>query len=77
MTRAYVLLKVRPGKNKEVVTEVLQVKGVKQAHACWGIPDVFTYVEISDERALSQLILGEIQRIDGVLASETHIVAET
>jgi Lrp/AsnC ligand binding domain len=51
------------------------VGGVKQAHACWGQPDIFTFVEVADEKALSETVLTTIQGIQGVRATETHVVA--
>jgi len=47
---------------------------VKQAHACWGQPDVFAFVEVADEKALADTVLTTIQGIAGVRATETHVV---
>lgn len=76
MVSAYVLVSVEPGKNKEVVSALQDVRGLKQAHACWGQPDVFTFVEVDDEKALSETVLTTIHGIPGVRGTETHIVAE-
>jgi DNA-binding Lrp family transcriptional regulator len=75
MASAYVLVSVEPGKNQEVVAALRGVGGVKQAHACWGQPDIFTFVEVADEKALSEAVLTTIQGIPGVRATETHVVA--
>jgi DNA-binding Lrp family transcriptional regulator len=76
MVSAYVLVSVDPGKNQEVVSALRDVGGVKQAHACWGQPDIFTFVEVADEKALSETVLTTIQGIAGVRGTETHVVAE-
>ena len=75
MLSAYVLVSVEPGKNEEVVSALRDVGGVKQAHACWGQPDIFAFVEVADEKALSEMVLTTIQSIPGVRATETHVVA--
>jgi DNA-binding Lrp family transcriptional regulator len=74
MVSAYVLVSVEPGKNWEVLSSLRAVDGVKQAHACWGQPDIFAFVEVSDEKALADTVLATVQGIPGVRATETHIV---
>ena len=74
--RAYILINVRPGKVREVVDAVTQMDGVRHADACWGLPDVFAYVETSDDRKLNQLVMDKIQTLEGVERTETHIAVE-
>ena len=74
--RAYILINVRPGKVREVVTAVIKMDGVRHADACWGLPDVFAYVETSDDRKLNQLVMDKIQKLEGVERTETHIAVE-
>jgi len=72
--RAYVLINVRAGKVRDVVSAVSEIEGVRHADACWGLPDVFAYVEIPDEKSLNLLVVDKIQRLEGVDRTETHIV---
>ena len=72
--RGYVLINVRPGKVREVVQTVSQLAGVRHADACWGLPDVFAYVETPDEKKFNDLVIERIQKLDGVERTETHIV---
>jgi DNA-binding Lrp family transcriptional regulator len=74
--RAYVLVNVRPGKVRDVVTAVAEMESVKHADACWGLPDVFAYVDTPDEKSLNRLVMDKIQKLDGVERTETHIVVE-
>ena len=74
MVSAYVLVSVEPGKNQEVAASVRSVQGVKQAHVCWGKPDIFAFVEVADEKTLADTVLSRIQGIRGVRDTETHIV---
>jgi DNA-binding Lrp family transcriptional regulator len=75
MVSAYVLVSAEPGKIPEVVSALQSVGGVRQAHACWGQPDIFTFVEVADEKALSEMVLTTFQGIPGIRATETHMVA--
>jgi DNA-binding Lrp family transcriptional regulator len=70
------LINVRPGKVRDVVAAVTQMGGVRHADACWGLPDVFVYVETPDEKQLNQLVMDKIQKLDGVERTETHIAVE-
>ncbi len=75
MASAYVLVSVEPGKNQDVVAALRQVAGVIQAHACWGQPDIFAYIEVDDDRAMADTVLVTIHAIPGVRTTETHLVA--
>ena len=74
--RAYILINVRPGKVRDVVGFVSRLEGVRHADACWGLPDVFVYVETPDERKLNELVMDHLQKLEGVERTETHIVVE-
>ena len=71
--RAYVLVNVTPGKVQDVVRNLVRLRGVKAADACWGVPDVFVTLEVADEDELSKLVLEEIHGLDGVERTQTHI----
>jgi DNA-binding Lrp family transcriptional regulator len=75
MVSAYVLVSVEPGSNQAVVAALRAVEGVKQAHACWGQPDIFAFVEVADDRALVDAVLTTIQGVPGIRTTETHVVA--
>src|SRR3989337_1326855 len=64
--RAYILITVHPGKVRDIVAAVSQMEGVRRADACWGLPDVFAYAETVDERRLNELVIDQIQKLNGV-----------
>ncbi len=74
--RAFILLDVHAGKCPEVVGKLRKIEGVTSANACWGRPDVFVIVDVSNQSVLSDTVLNKIQNIDGVESSDTHIVIE-
>ena len=72
--RAYVLINVLPGRNSEIVRALSEIKQIKTIDPCWGKPDIIVVVEVSDQDALTQLVLSRIHEIDGVSQTETHLV---
>ena len=76
MMRAYVVITAGPGKAREIARAVAALPGVKMSNACWGSPDVFTVVEVADQKDLNKLIMDKIQSVDGVGRTETHIAVE-
>jgi DNA-binding Lrp family transcriptional regulator len=75
MVSAYVLVSVEAGKNHDVVAALRQVAGVRQAHTCWGQPDILAYIEVDDDSAMADTVLVTVQAIPGVRTTETHLVA--
>ena len=67
---------VTPGKTDAVAKAIARLPGVKSAHACWGRPDVITFVEAPNPKALGQLVLRRIQRVRGVEGTDTRVVIE-
>ncbi len=76
-TKAYILIKVKAGKTKDVLLSLKKLPGVEQAHSCFGQPDIFVFINVSDERALSDVVISKIHTVEGVEETDTHIVAET
>jgi DNA-binding Lrp family transcriptional regulator len=75
-TRAYILIKVKTGKTKQVLEALKKISGVEQAHPCFGQPDIFSFVNVADERSLSEVVITRIHTIEGVEETDTHIVAD-
>jgi DNA-binding Lrp family transcriptional regulator len=75
-TKAYILIKVKAGKTKEVVKALKKVAGVEQVHSCFGQPDIFSFVNVPDEKSLSDVVITKVHTIEGVEETDTHIVAD-
>lgn len=75
-TKAYVLINIKPGKTPGVVKTLLKIPQIKVVHPCWGKPDIFTYVEVENEKALSDLVLTKIHSLEGIETTDTHLVLE-
>ncbi len=76
MTKAYIFIKAKAGKTKDVAKALLALHGVEAADSCWGTPDIIAVVNIKNERAHNDLVLSQIQQINGVEHTETHIVLD-
>jgi DNA-binding Lrp family transcriptional regulator len=74
--RAYVLITARAGHSKKVAQALSDWDGVKQAHACWGVPDVIAFVEVGSQRELDELVMEKIQKFEGVERTDTHIALD-
>ena len=72
--RAYVLINVMPGQTGTVVKALADIKEIKTIDPCWGKPDLFVIVEVSDQDALTNLVLAKIHAIEGVAQTDTHLV---
>lgn len=72
--RAYVLIDVLPGRTSDVVKALSEIKQIKTIDPCWGKPDIIVVVEVSDQDALTHLVLKRIHEIDGVAQTNTHLV---
>ena len=72
--RAYVLINVQPGRTSDVVRALSGIKQIKTIDPCWGKPDIIVVVEVSDQDALTQLVLSRIHEIEGVVQTDTHLV---
>ena len=72
--RAYVLINVHPGQTADVVKALGDIKEIKQIDPCWGKPDIFTFVEIPHQDALTKLVLAKIHAIPAVEQTHTHNV---
>jgi hypothetical protein len=46
------------------------------ADACWGSRDMFAVPEVAESQALNKLVMDEIQRLEGVEGTSTHIAIE-
>ncbi len=73
MTIAYVLAKVQAGKDKEVLKEVKEVRGVRQATPTYGVYDLHVEVSFDTMEELDKFIFDKIRRVSGINETVTLI----
>lgn len=76
MAAAYILVSVEAGQARDVLRTIRSLDGVRQAHTCWGQPDIFAFFEVSEDKDLADAVLGTIHNLPGVRSTETHLVVE-
>lgn len=77
---AYVLIRCKGGKMKQVVEELRKKEHVVRANSVFGDYDVIARIRISELPSsfsvlrLEEVVVDEIQKIKGVISTNTHIV---
>lgn len=66
MVGAYILIQTKVGMSSDVTRRVSQIDGISSAESVTGPYDVIAYAEARNLDALSKIVVGEVQQIDGV-----------
>lgn len=74
MLAAYVLLRIKPGMDRQVLQKVEKLKQVKVAETLYGEYDMLLKVEMESLDELDTFIFDTIRTIKGVESSTTLIV---
>ncbi|MGA9348117.1 MAG: Lrp/AsnC ligand binding domain-containing protein [Anaerolineae bacterium] len=72
--KAYILANVEVGLGEDVIEALSAIEGVKSAHNVTGPYDVIAFIEVPDTDALGELVITEIQLIDGIDYTLTCVV---
>lgn len=79
MVKAYVLIKIGTGDNtswhRMVEEEVAKIPGVTEAHGIFGCFDIIAGITVNSLSELSNKVIDDIRGIQGVLSTETFVVA--
>lgn len=73
MVTGLVLVKLVPGKEKQVLSRLRNIKEVVHMSAVFGRWDLVLDMETHDLEQLSQVVVNEIRNIPGVLSTETLV----
>ncbi|OGF56106.1 MAG: hypothetical protein A2Z21_04090 [Candidatus Fraserbacteria bacterium RBG_16_55_9] len=77
---AYVLIRCEGGKMKQVVEQLRKKEHVVRANTVFGDYDIICRIKVSEMPSsfsvlrLEEVVVDEIQKIKGVLNTNTHIV---
>jgi len=72
---SYVLIRVDPGVEREVLEAILDLDEVEEAEHIYGEWDIVAKINIEDLEKLSEFILLTIRSLKGVRQTSTLIVA--
>ena len=73
MITAIVLIKADVARIPEVAQHVADVPGVTEVYSVTGGVDLIAMVRVTAYEQLAEVISGSINKVDGVLETETHI----
>ena len=74
--KAYIMIKVRAGEVRAVVTQLRKMDAVAEAHMTFGPYDAVAVVESADLSALGRLIATSIQPVPGVEQTLTCLAVD-
>ncbi len=73
MVTGLVLVKLVPGKEKQVLSRLRNIKEVVHMSAVFGRWDLVLDMQTNDLEELSNVVVNEIRNIPGVLSTETLV----
>ncbi len=73
---AYIMLKVRPDRNKEILDEIKSLDEILEAFILFGAYDLIVKGEFKSNEAMGNFVVDKLRTIEGVLETETNICAE-
>jgi DNA-binding Lrp family transcriptional regulator len=75
MYKAYVLIKVTPQKENEILRELSRFPAISEAHTLFGMYDLIVEIERKGMREIMESV-SKIRAIKGVLDTITNLVAD-
>ena len=71
MVTAYILIQTEVGKAAQVAKDIVDITGVQQAQAVTGPYDVIVRAEAQNIDELGQLVVAQVQAVDGITRTLT------
>ncbi|MDY6990015.1 MAG: Lrp/AsnC ligand binding domain-containing protein [Thermodesulfobacteriota bacterium] len=76
MVKAYVLLKVTPGHERDIVAELEDMPEIEETDELYGEWDIITKVSVAKIEDLDALLSEKMRRLEGITLTSTMIVAK-
>jgi DNA-binding Lrp family transcriptional regulator len=70
---AVVLIRAEVDRIPEVAEAVAQLDGVSEVYSVTGDIDLIALVRVREHDEIAQVVADRLNKVDGVLATETHI----
>ncbi|QLH06326.1 Lrp/AsnC ligand binding domain-containing protein [Nitrosopumilus ureiphilus] len=77
MARSYVLMTCNLGSEKEVISSLKKIEGVKEAHGTLGLYDIIVQVESDSEEKIREIITGTIRKMPKIQSTVTLTRSES
>lgn len=76
MVKAYILLKVTPGHERNVVNKLEDMPEIEETDELYGEWDIITKASLAKIEQLDALLSEKMRRLEGVTLTSTMIVAK-
>ena len=76
MTVAFVLINTDMGTMEEVLKDLVNIEGIKEAYSVYGVHDIIAKVEAETMDKLKEVVTWQIRKLDSIRTSLTLIVIE-
>jgi DNA-binding Lrp family transcriptional regulator len=73
MVTAVVLMNIERGQVNEVAGKLTDIEGVSEVYSVGGRYDLVALLRVGSNEALADLVTGHLQKVDGILNTETLI----
>ncbi|GAA3216000.1 Lrp/AsnC ligand binding domain-containing protein [Actinocorallia longicatena] len=77
MITAIVLIQAEVDRIPEVAEEIVKLDGVSEVYSITGDNDLLAMVRVTRHEEIAEVVPGRINKIKGVLHTETHIAFRT
>jgi DNA-binding Lrp family transcriptional regulator len=74
--RAFVLIKVEPGRVKDAFKAISEMRAVVEAYCITGPDDIIAVLESDDARGVSEVVIADLHDVEGIRGTDTRIVVE-
>ena len=76
MKKAFVLINCDLGKEKDIISELNEIEGVKESHGTWGAYDIIAEVGSETAELLRETITWKIRKLPAIRATLTLMAIE-
>ncbi|MDT0201189.1 Lrp/AsnC ligand binding domain-containing protein [Nocardioides sp. AE5] len=73
MITAIVFVNADVDRIPEVAEQIAALDGVSEVYSVTGQIDLIAMIRVSDHEAIASVVADKLNKVDGVLATETHI----
>ncbi len=73
MITAIVMIQTAAARLTEAAQEIADIDGVSEVYSCAGDVDLVAIVRASEHEEIADIVPGRINKVDGVLDTDTHI----
>ncbi len=73
MITAIVMIQTAAERLTEAAQEIADLDGVSEVYSCAGDVDLVAIVRVSDHEQIAEIVPGRINKVAGVVDTDTHI----